>query len=79
MGDEQSSHHRFQRDPPTPTRRAQLPERPFRLSLPLAPLPAFADLVAVLVICVHDAFTLDVTASADQGAGREVRWDAGLR
>jgi hypothetical protein len=37
----------FQLSAPTPTMRAQLPEQPLGSSLPLTPLPAVTDLVAV--------------------------------
>ncbi len=41
--------------PPATTVRPQLPQQPFGLSLPLTPFSAITDLVAVLVIRVHDA------------------------
>jgi hypothetical protein len=40
---------------PTTAMRAQLAQQPLGLSLPLTPLAALTDLVAVLVIRVHDA------------------------
>jgi hypothetical protein len=54
-GGQQLLQYGVQLGAPTPAGRAQLPQQPLGLSLPLTPLSALTDLVAVLVMRVHDA------------------------
>jgi hypothetical protein len=54
-GGQQPLQCRVQLGAPTTAMRAQLPQQPLGLSLPLTPVSALTDLVAVLVIRVHDA------------------------